>query len=350
MKICFFGDYDSNYARNRVLLSGLRLNGVEILECNFHNESKIKKYYYLTIKYFKIKNRSDILLVGYSDDRWIVVLAWLLSWGKFLVWDAFYSLYDSWVFDRKYVLQKSWKAKYYWFQDWLACRIVNLIILDTNEHIKYFADEFKIKKNKFCRALIGSENFSSCKKKTENKFIVHFHGKFIPLQGTKYIIEAAKILEKNNDIIFRMVGKGQFYERDKAYAQILGLKNLFFMDFVPFNDIIDLVSEGDICLGIFGETQKNQRVIPNKVYEGIALGKPVVSADSPAIREIFQDRENILLCRAADPDDLAKKILELKNDNILREKIARGGLELYKNKATPQIIGKELIIELKKLR
>jgi len=102
------------------------------------------------------------------------------------------------------------------------------------------------------------------------------------------------------------------------------------------------IKKADICLGIFGDTQKTQRVIPNKVYEAIAMKKPVITADTPAVRELFTDRKNILFCKTADPEDLAEKILELKNNEDIREKIAKGGYEIFKKYATPIVIGKKL--------
>ena len=45
----------------------------------------------------------------------------------------------------------------------------------------------------------------------------------------------------------------------------------------------------------------------------------------------------------ADPKDLAKKIIELKDNSELRKKIAENGYKLYKEKLTPKVLGKELL-------
>jgi glycosyltransferase involved in cell wall biosynthesis len=105
----------------------------------------------------------------------------------------------------------------------------------------------------------------------------------------------------------------------------------------------------DICLGIFGNTAKAARVIPNKIYEAAALGKAIITADTPAIRELFTDRQDILLCKRSDPADLAEKIMLLKNDTALRRKIADGALRLFRERCTPAAIGRGLIAELEPL-
>ena len=156
MTICYFGNYDPEYARNRVLIKGLRENGVEVLLCN-DRSGGIKKYFKLWRLHKKFANKYDLLIVGYSDSRSMVLLAKIIS-KKPIVWDAFYSLYDSLVFDRKLVSPKNFKAKYYWFLDWLVCKLADKILLDTNEHIKYFVKTFKIKENKFIKVLIGADD------------------------------------------------------------------------------------------------------------------------------------------------------------------------------------------------
>jgi len=156
MTICYFGDYNSNYSRNRVIIKGLKENGVNVLECNV-GEKGIKKIFNLIKKHKEITNKYDLMIVGYSDSRFLVPLAKILT-NKPVVWDAFYSLYDSWIFDRKIVSPKSPKAYYYWFLDWINCKLADLILLDTKAHIDYFVNTFKVRKEKFVRVLIGADN------------------------------------------------------------------------------------------------------------------------------------------------------------------------------------------------
>ena len=79
----------------------------------------------------------------------------------------------------------------------------------------------------------------------------------------------------------------------------------------------------------FGIVEKTQRAVPNKAYEAVACRKPVISADTKAMREIFQDKYDILFCRAGDPQDLADKIVLLKNDEKLRNTIAENGYRTF---------------------
>lgn len=349
MKICYFGDYDRDYARNRILIKGLKKNNVEIIECNNRSLRFFWKIKNLYSRHKKISNNYDLMIVGYTPiSRFAVPFARLIS-SKKIIWDAFYSLYDSWVYDKKLVSKYNPKAWYYWFLDWINCRLADKILLDTEEHIKYFVKTFKIKKEKILKVLVGSDDSVFYPRETEkksDKFIVHFHGNYIPLQGAKYIIQAAEIL-KDENIVFRMIGsRGQEYKKSVALANDIGLKNIEFINTVSYEKLPELMAEADVCLGIFGDTDKTQRVIPNKVYEALAMAKPVISADTPAIRELLTDRENILLCCAADPKSLADKIFEMKKEHELRNKIAQQGYELFNKHCKTEIVTNQLLNKL----
>jgi len=120
-------------------------------------------------------------------------------------------------------------------------------------------------------------------KKTLDKFIIGFHGKFIPLQGVQYIIKAAHLLADNEDIFFSIIGNGQTFKEATALAKKLNLKNIHFHGKLALEELPSHLRQFDVCLGIFGNTPKTQRVIPNKVYESIAMARPIISAKTPAM-------------------------------------------------------------------
>ena len=105
----------------------------------------------------------------------------------------------------------------------------------------------------------------------------------------------------------------------------------------------------DIFLGFLQKHPTVDRVIPNKVYQGLAIGRAVLTADAPVTRSVFAHKENMYLVKPADPKVLAEAILELKNDPTLRTKIAMNGYELYKEKFNPKSVGKQLVAYIKEI-
>jgi len=69
-----------------------------------------------------------------------------------------------------------------------------------------------------------------------------------------------------------------------------------------------VIARSDVCIGVVGRTAKAGRVVANKVYQAMAMGRVVVTADSGAIREFFADGGDLCLVPAGDPVALAEKI------------------------------------------
>jgi len=342
MRILFFGIYKPGYSRNRVLIKGLKQNGIEVLECRSSSKGLLS-FFDLFFKHLKFLGKYDFMLVGFPGQE-VMFLARLLT-RKPIIFDTFTSHYGGYILDRQYFSKKSLRAKYYRFLDRWSCKLADICLLDTQAHIDFFVSEFGLPREKFRRIFVGTDSdvfYPREIKKNSDKFLIHFHGYYIPLQGVKYIIETAKILE-NENIVFNFIGRGQTFENDRKLAEKLKLKNVNFIDPVPYDKLPDYIAQADVCLGIFGDSPKIDLVIPNKVYQALAMGKPVITADTPAIRELLADGENVIFCKTADADDLADKIIKLKDDSDLRLKIARNGRSVFIGRATPGILGRQLL-------
>mgnify|MGYP001616583613 CR=1 FL=1 len=349
MKILYFGVYNPNYSRNWVLIKGLRANGVGIVECRASAKSRLK---YLKLFWqFMRSPKFDLMIVGFPGQE-VMFLARLLVWSKPIIFDAFTSHYGGYILDRKKWAQNSLRAKYFRFLDKWSCKLADMVLLDTNAHIDFFAKEFKIDRKKFLRVFVGTDSDVFYPRETlkgAEKFLVHFHGHYIPLQGIKYIIEAAKLLE-NENVHFNIIGGGQTLKNDLKLSERLNIHNISFIDPVPYEELPVLMAQADVCLGIFGDSPKTDLVIPNKVYEAMAMGKAIITADTPAIRELLNDKENVLFCRKADAQDLADKIKLLKNLPEIGSIIGKGARKLFETKLKESFLASELLKNINEKR
>jgi glycosyltransferase involved in cell wall biosynthesis len=109
------------------------------------------------------------------------------------------------------------------------------------------------------------------------------------------------------------------------------------------------LTDADICLGIFGATGKAQRVIPSKVYDALAVGRPIITADTPAIRELLTHGEDVWLCPANDGVALAEAITGLARDQALRLRLAQGARHTYEARCSPEVIGRDVGARLEAL-
>lgn len=345
MTICYFGIYQPNYTRNKVNIQGLRENGVEVIECNVQTRG-LKKHWDLFWKHWPMWGKYDVMIVGFNGHA-AMPIAWLVTRfpRKKLIFDEFISTYDSNIFDRKKHSPHSLKALKYWLLDWLTSNLADLVLMDAEAHADYISKTFHVPRQKVKGLLVGCPNdimYPRPQNKAESDFIVHFHGTYIPLQGIPYIIRAAKILD-GKGVKFNIVGKLSTYTESIDLAKQLDVKNVRFYDYMPYDKLAEFMANADLCLGAFGDTEKAKRMGIFKIIEAMAMKKPFITGDTVAMREFLTDRKDVLFCKIADSQDLADKIMELKNDENLRNKIAENGYELYKQRFTPKAVGKSLL-------
>lgn len=347
MIVCYFGGYDPNYPRNRNIILGLRKNGVRVLECNSRQKFFSGRYFELLKRYFGLKIRPDILLVGFAGHS-DVPLAWVIGklFGVKVVFDSFISLYNTQVEDRKYLSSHSWKARgYYYFEKFIG-NLSDLILLDTNAHIQYFVKTFGLPKNKFVRVFVGTDEdlFKPRKTVKENNLItVGFHGYYLPLHGVEYIILAAEKLKKEN-IKFKLIGRGPDKEKCVRLAKDRNIFNIEFLEPIPYQQLPEFITSVDIYLGgPYGGNAKSLMVIPNKVYEALACGKPVIVGENPAMKELLSDQINCWMVKQTDPKALAQAIKYLSKHNKIASEIGLSGRKLFLDKCTTRNIGKDLI-------
>jgi len=126
-------------------------------------------------------------------------------------------------------------------------------------------------------------------------------------------------------------------------ARELCLTNITWLGWIRHEEILDYIAASEVCLGIFGDTEKASRVIPNKAFEIIASKKPLVTGDSQASRELFTDKKDAVFCAMADPESIARSILLLKNDISLRNGVAEKGYELFIQKCSIKKTGEQTL-------
>jgi glycosyltransferase involved in cell wall biosynthesis len=370
LRVCYFGTYRGNYSRNQMMIAGLRLNGVEVIECHqtlWHGiEDRVrvasgdwmrlsfwwrvfKVYWRLSKDYFHLKD-FDILMVGYPG-QFDVFPARILSWVKRkpLVWDVFMSIYLISI-ERELDQHNQFSIKLLHFIEGIALKLPNLLILDTNEYVNWFTKQYKIKSDRFRLVPTGADEriFSPIDKKPSvgGKFRVLYAGTFIPNHGVMHIVEAAKYLEGETDILFELIGTGPDLLKAQQYVTNNQLGNVKFHEWMEKDQLTQYIGRADVCLGAFGTTPQSMMTVQNKIYETIAMAKPLISGDSPAARQVFTHGENIYFCERDSGRSLADAIMFLKQDESLREKIAQTGYILFTQNYNLQNNGKRFCSHL----
>lgn len=346
MNICFFGSYDKEYTRNRILIDGLRSKGVFIYRCESKSGSFFQRYPKLLITYLQIQEPIDIIFMPFFS-HYDVLLGWILA--KFfrasLMVDAFMSIYETYVFDRRSTKKNSLKAIWYYFIDWLMLTLADKIITDTKAHAQYFIDTFRISNRKIHIVPVGGDetSFFPNRKKQKNKIIIEFHGSFTRLSGAEYFVHVAKMLEGIKNIEFWLIGSSKIYSYPLDVCNVLKPKTLRLFGYLPLSKLSYKVSQAHISVGHLGCTKKASSVVSNKTYQALASGNAVIVTDTPANREILIPGENAYFVPKANPEVLAEAIKILVSNSMLRHKIAQKGYRLHVQKFRNSLIAENFL-------
>jgi glycosyltransferase involved in cell wall biosynthesis len=349
VRVCYFGAFDPFYPRNRVLRHGLEMAGVEVETVNAPSDLSTARKAPLLIRQFRrLSGKPDVVLLS-EFGQTLAPLAWALARlrGARLVVDFFTSLYDTAVLDRAQVGPGSPTARYFHALDRLALRLADLALTDTVADADYAAVTFGVRRAKLCPIPVGAPTdlFSPETPPLGHKppgTLALFYGTYIPLHGVETILRAAVQLHGRAGLHFELLGSGQTYSAMRALAAQLGLDGVTFSPRVPPFDLARHIARADIGLGIFGSGDKAARVVPNKVYQMLAMRRAVISADTPALREMFIPGEHLLAVPPGDPDALAKAISALAADPSRRDNLAEAGYRAFRAAYTPDHLGARL--------
>ena len=351
MRVAYVGPFNPDNGRNRSIIRGLQAANVDVVIANNNSGSRAVRY--LSCARKALTTKSDVLIYGARGNRFGQPLSPVMSLARkrVVVFDAMLSLYETFVVDRKQHSPRSLTARFMHRLDRRAFASADIVLSDSNVHSQYYSSEFDIPISKFETVYIGTDDsvFYPRQTKPHTGFVVGFWGAYVPLQGAEIIVEAANLLRDRTDIVFAMKGSGQTYPKTKSIAEQMSLRNMDFdQSWAPYDSLPDVINGFDVCLGIFGPGSKTHNVIPNKVYEALAMAKPVITADTSAARELLMDGKDCLMVPPGDADALADAILKLKQDTSLSNEIAAEGYALFKSTLSPSVTGSKLAAALQR--
>jgi len=150
------------------------------------------------------------------------------------------------------------------------------------------------------------------------------------------VVKAALKLRDRKDIHFCLLGDGQ----TAAEVETLLKDNNANLDWDrkwhPIEYLAECYQQADVCLGIFGATEKASRVLPYKVYMGFASGKPVISRD---IKWSMPGAQSIPIAGVEEnsPDALAAMICQLADSPANRAELGAAGRRFYEEHLSNRI-------------
>ena len=362
LHITFFGTYDERlHPRVQVLKEGLVAAGHEVDVVNvplrFDTAARVQlasqpwraPLFVLRVltTWARLLGRSrrvkrpDVVVVGYLGHFDVHLARW--RWRKaHVVLDHMVSLADTIRdrgIDRSPLLVKALTRA-----DRAATRQADTVVVDTDEQVDSIAEAHRAK---VVVVPVGAPQAWFDAGATApppapaddgGPLRVVFFGLYTPLQGAPTIGEAIGKLA-DRDVEWTMIGSGQDYEATRA-AATAAHDQVTWSAWVEADELPDVVSRHDVCLGIFGTGAKAQRVVPNKVYQGAAAGCAIVTSASAPQQGALGDAG--VYVTPGDADELAATLARLVDDRSELARLRRAARDAAERRFTARAVTKSL--------
>jgi glycosyltransferase involved in cell wall biosynthesis len=308
VKALYFGTYDREHPRNINAIAAISAAGVEVTE----RWVPVRRGGPLgALSVFAAETRLtrprradfDVVIVGYPG-HFDVPRARRVARKRPLVFDAVLSLEDELVEVRRRFRPRSTAATVLHVVDSRALRLPDLVVCGTQAEAAYLE---QLGARRTAVVFLGANEDVFC----ETWAPAYPFSALYVAGASLDVVEAAALLVPELPVHILAPDEARVGGRGLAFAH------------------------AGIVLGSFRES----RAIPPAVFDALATGAPVITADTPAARELLVDGESALLVESGNANALAGALRRLTNDQELRVAIAAQGQRVYRERASRRVLG-----------
>ncbi|MFQ5429968.1 MAG: glycosyltransferase family 4 protein, partial [Phycisphaerae bacterium] len=245
------------------------------------------------------------------------------------------------------MLESSWQAAVYRrmrffapmqlvplrIDEYLACRRADKVVVVADEHIPRIRklgatleDILVVTNTEDVDYFDGLEIDESVVERFRDDFVILYVGGFGPQRGLDVAIRAMpSILESIPNARFVLVGSGIIQSELEALAEQLELGDrVTFEGHQPFERLPSYIRTSRVCLIPHISTPNVETGMPNKIFQFMILGRPIVISSIRPMMRVVDDARCGLVFEDRNPESLAEKVIELK-DPALRRRLGENG-------------------------
>lgn len=221
--------------------------------------------------------------------------------------DGFVGLYESEIEDRKKSTERSFRARVLRLIDLVALKSADIFIIDTEVRAAALRPLVK-RRGRVVSLPVGAPAWAvppASVRQPDGVLRVLYYGNYIPLHGVEYAIAAVERMGADEKVAMTLLGDAELGHRSLAHVSPHTRSRFTIVPPMPEADLKQIIDAHDVILGIFGTSPKAATVIANKVWQGLASGKPVITRSSSALVEISDIvGPQLLQVQAADVDGI----------------------------------------------
>jgi glycosyltransferase involved in cell wall biosynthesis len=303
-KVVFITIGEPGYSRSWTYFNGARKLRANVEFIKVDSNNLIKQFLDLRKKLTK-----DYIYVVMSPSQYLVILVRLFL-GHKIILDAGWSLFEGAVLARRKYGWMCWFAFKTYLIDFTSSHLSSKVILESNNQEKFYRKLFILSRRKTAVLYTGVDEeslsyeigYPKLPDFFNNSKIVLFRGKYNRESGIEVLAATTKLLA-SEDITFWILCPGlpthiEFSRH--SYVNRTYIKSQ--------SELSDIYKFAQVTVGQLAKNGRLNRTIPHKAFESAYLSKPYITADNNGIREIFEDKREIICTKAGDSNELAIKI------------------------------------------
>jgi glycosyltransferase involved in cell wall biosynthesis len=159
------------------------------------------------------------------------------------------------------------------------------------------------------------------------RFIVLYAGAHGMSNDLGVMLEAARLLQDDPEIAIVFVGDGKEKPALQAQAAGMSLQNVYFLPPVPKAGMAQALAAADACIAILKPIRMYATVYPNKVFDYMAAGRPVILAIDGVIRQVIEEASAGAFVQPGDPVALAGAIRKMAANREMGRQMGLRGRE-----------------------
>ena len=179
--------------------------------------------------------------------------------------------------------------------------------------------------------------------KLEDKFIVLYAGAHGMSNDLNVILDAAGMLASIKNIHIVFLGDGKEKKALMAQAIKIQLSNVTFLPPVPKSGMVSALAGADACIAILKPLEEYKTTYPNKVFDYMAAGRPVVLAIDGVIREVVEAAGCGIFAAPGNAEEIAKAIRKLAEDAGASRDMGLRGRRYLEGNFSRAVIGEKLV-------
>lgn len=157
------------------------------------------------------------------------------------------------------------------------------------------------------------------------KFVVSYFGTHGMAHHLETIFHAAHRLSNSKHVVFLMVGDGAERRALVRMKDTMALDNVMMLEQQPKSRMRELWGLSNVSLVLLKKSDLFKTVIPSKIFESLAMAKPIILGVEGESAELIQSAQAGICIEPEQADDLAACVLELSQNAERCQELGRNG-------------------------